>query len=88
MLFTGRMDILLPRILDRPPPGVTELAVHPGLPGIGHYKGLGNDALAHYLQSPDRQRELDGCIAAMDRETTSRFATFSEALSISAQEPA
>jgi len=78
LLFTGRMDILLPRILNQPPPGVTEIAVHPGHPGTGQYVGIGNAALTRYLKSPDRQHELDGCKAAAGYETTALFATFAD----------
>jgi hypothetical protein len=77
MLFTGRMDKLLPRIWDDPPPGITELAVHPGAPGEGSYDGLGNAELADYLQSAHRRHERDACIRILQRPTSASLTTFS-----------
>ena len=78
MLYTGHMDVLLRRIWEKPPAGITELAVHPGLPGKGTYKGIGNTALARYLQSENRLRELNGCLQLARKSTIAKLSTFAE----------
>ncbi len=64
-LYSGRLDLLLRRLLDHPPlPGVTEVMVHPGIPEESRGVELGNRDLARYVASADRRRELEACIAA------------------------
>src|SRR5262249_12590402 len=67
-LYTGRLDVVLRRILDcRPPAGATEVMVHPGIPEESAGVELRNREFERYLASEDRRRELDACIAARDR---------------------
>jgi len=64
-LYSGRLDLVLRRILDRPPlAGVTEIMVHPGIPEESLGVDLGNREFERYLASDDRRLELDACIAA------------------------
>ena len=64
-LYSGRLDLLLPRILKRPPlAGVTEVMVHPGIPEESRGVELGNRELERYVASVDRRRELEACIEA------------------------
>jgi len=66
-LYTGRVDLLLHRILDRPPTtGVTEVMVHPGVPEESRALDLGNREFERYLASTDRRRELDACMKARE----------------------
>lgn len=64
-LHTGRGDLLLHRVLATPPvAAVTEVMVHPGVPGESRHVDVRNRELERYLTSPDRRLELDACLAA------------------------
>ena len=64
-LYSGRLDLVLKGILERPPqPGVTEIMVHPGIPEESLGLELGNRELERYLALEDRRKELDACIEA------------------------
>ena len=64
-LYSGRLDLVLRGILERPPlPGVTEIMVHPGIPEESLGVALGNRELERYVASEDRRKELDACIEA------------------------
>jgi hypothetical protein len=64
-LYSGRLDLVLRSILDRPPKeGVTEIMVHPGIPEESRGLVLGNHELERYLASEDRRKELEACIEA------------------------
>ncbi len=76
--YTGRMDLVLPRLLSAPPAGATEVAVHPGFPAKGPLDGVANPALAAYLRSEDRRRELDACVAAAGAPGPARLIRFAE----------
>lgn len=65
-LFTGRLDLVLNQILEQAPPGVTEIMVHPGIPGESQGVNLGNPGLEEYLTRGDRQLELQACIDASE----------------------
>ena len=70
-LFSGRLDVVMRRILERPPAtGVTEIMVHPGVPEESRGIDLGNPDVERYLTSQDRVRELEACIEA--RQWTQR----------------
>lgn len=77
ILRTGRMYEVLPSIWRDPPSGVTEVAVHPGLPGI-EGSATGNSGLSRYLASPDRRLETEACESLDPTETPARLATFGE----------
>lgn len=77
ILFTGKMHQILERIWSAPPAGVTELAVHPGLPNSANSE-TGNTALTHYLKSADRKAELQACIELKRSPTTAEVTTFTE----------
>jgi predicted glycoside hydrolase/deacetylase ChbG (UPF0249 family) len=64
-LHTGRLDMVLPELLRRANEGVTEVMVHPGVPGANTDLALGNSELESYLMSDDRRAELDACISAL-----------------------
>ena len=59
-VYTGRLDLVLDSLLDNPPPGTTEIMVHPGIPEQSQTE-ISNPGVQDYLQSPDRTRELDAC---------------------------
>jgi len=63
-VFTGRLDMVLKDILQKPPEGVTEIMVHPGIPEESNGVYLANPGLEHYLKLEDRRRELDACLQA------------------------
>jgi len=64
-LYSGRLDLVLKRILDRPArAGITEIMVHPGIPEESRGLLLGNRELERYLALEDRRKELDACIEA------------------------
>lgn len=64
-LYTGRTDIVLPRLLRGAPlDGVTEVMTHPGLPAENGALELGNRELERYLNAADREAEMDACIEA------------------------
>jgi predicted glycoside hydrolase/deacetylase ChbG (UPF0249 family) len=64
-LYSGRLDLVLKRILiGRPPSGVTEIMVHPGLPEESRGIDLGNEELERYVALDDRRKELEACIEA------------------------
>ena len=63
-IFTGRLDLVLTKILESAPEGVTEIMVHPGIPEESLNVKLGNPGLEHYLTLEDRRRELNACIEA------------------------
>jgi predicted glycoside hydrolase/deacetylase ChbG (UPF0249 family) len=77
-LYTGRLDLLLPALLERPRAGTLEIMVHPGVPEESRDLQLGNPALERYLASEDRRRELEACIAARGRTGGWRLATFAQ----------
>lgn len=80
LLCTGRMYRVLPAIWRRPPEGITEVAIHPGLPHRGAVRaGLGNRQLSRYLASPQRRMETEVCLSLKRAETAARLATFAEA---------
>lgn len=78
LLATGRMWRVLPRIWKSPPEGVTEVAVHPGLPGVVTNCPTGNAALDRYLESPERRRGTRACERLDRGGTPARLATFGE----------
>lgn len=63
-IFTGRLDLVLTKILEMAPKGVTEIMVHPGIPEESLNVSLGNSGLEHYLTLEDRRLELNACIEA------------------------
>lgn len=63
-VHTGRLDVVLPALLNRAEPGITEVMVHPGIPEENHRLDLGNSELERYLLSPGRRAEMNACIAA------------------------
>jgi predicted glycoside hydrolase/deacetylase ChbG (UPF0249 family) len=77
LLRTGRMYQILPSIWADPPSGVTEVAVHPGLPEI-ESSATGNPALSRYLASSERRLEAEACETLDPTETPARLATFGE----------
>lgn len=63
LLLSGKMYKIMDRVLLKPPPGVTEIMVHPGLPnGNKDEDRLVTAAIRKYLQSIDRVMEFDSCI--------------------------
>jgi len=77
---TGRMYRVLPAIWRDPPEGVTEVAVHPGLPnGRAASGALRNIQLARYLASPERRKATEVCLTLKRADTSARLATFAEA---------
>ena len=76
-LYTGRLDLLLTRLIARPPSdGVTEIMVHPGIPDESRGVEFGNRELERYLLDADRSRELEACINArrlIDRASLSSY---------------
>lgn len=80
ILFTGKMHEVMTRFWDDPPPGITELAVHPGAPGVeSELAGTDNPSLEGYLRSADRAAELTACMELSGRPTAARLMTFAEA---------
>jgi predicted glycoside hydrolase/deacetylase ChbG (UPF0249 family) len=75
-IFTGRLDLVIPRILQHQASGVTEIMVHPGLPEHSSDLDLGNPGLEQYLVSEDRRLELQACIRAKDRIQGVTLSTF------------
>jgi predicted glycoside hydrolase/deacetylase ChbG (UPF0249 family) len=66
-LYAGRLDLLLSRLIARPPAeGVTEIVVHPGIPEESRDADVGNDELQRYLVDAGRGRELEACISARE----------------------
>ena len=63
-IFTGRLDLILTKILNMAPTDVTEIMVHPGIPEESLGVDLGNPGLEHYLSLEDRRQELTACIEA------------------------
>jgi predicted glycoside hydrolase/deacetylase ChbG (UPF0249 family) len=63
-VFTGRLDLVLEKILQNPPEGVTEIMVHPGVPKESEGVYLANPGLEHYLKLEDRRLELEACVQA------------------------
>jgi hypothetical protein len=59
-LYTGMTGAFLPTLLTATPEdGVTEVMVHPAMPGEDRDPSLGNRELERYVASPDRKAELD-----------------------------
>jgi predicted glycoside hydrolase/deacetylase ChbG (UPF0249 family) len=77
-MFTGRADLMLPGLLAHDDGGVTEVMLHPGVPARNGTLGAEYRGIANYLMSPDRERELDACIAARAQPTTWTLATFAQ----------
>lgn len=77
LLCTGRMYRMMPNIWKHPPGGVTEVAVHPGLPGVENSE-IGNDALSKYLESSERRRATEAIERLDPRDTPAKLATFAE----------
>jgi predicted glycoside hydrolase/deacetylase ChbG (UPF0249 family) len=76
-LYTGRTGSFLPALLSAsPPPGVTEIMVHPALPDEDRQVSLGNRELERYVTSPDRRAELDACVAARGHTGAWQLTTF------------
>ncbi len=76
-LYTGRTGSFLPMLLALPPQsGITEVMVHPGIPGEDRGLQLGNGELERYVTSPDRQAELRACIAARNHTGGWKLTTF------------
>lgn len=75
-LFTGRTGVFLPRLLRAPVEGITEVMVHPAIPGDGAGADLGNRELERYVQSQDRRAELDACIAARGQTGAWQLTTY------------
>lgn len=75
-LYTGRIDAVLPDVLQRARPGVTEVMVHPGVPEANGRLDLGNPEVERYLMSSDRRLELDACIAARSQATAWRLTNY------------
>jgi hypothetical protein len=75
-LYTGRIDTVLPDVLRRARPGVTEMMVHPGVPEANGVLDFGNREVERYLMSSDRQLELDACIAALGQATAWRLTNY------------
>jgi predicted glycoside hydrolase/deacetylase ChbG (UPF0249 family) len=63
-VFTGRLDLVLKDILKKPPEGVTEIMVHPGIPEESEDIYLANPGLEQYLKLEDRRLELNACLQA------------------------
>jgi predicted glycoside hydrolase/deacetylase ChbG (UPF0249 family) len=64
-LYTGRLDLMMKALFSkRPPPGVTEIMVHPGIPEESRGIDLGNTEIERYLVSEDRRSEMNACIEA------------------------
>ena len=81
-VFTGRLDLLLPDLLNVKNDGVTEIMVHPGIPDENLNLNLGNPGLEEYLMSEDRRLELNACIEARDIKPLAKLTTFSELATI------
>jgi hypothetical protein len=82
-LYTGRLDLILPRLLRGAPEGITEIMVHPGIPRESAGADLGNKGLEQYLVHEDRRRELDACLKArpdMSRIDLVSFTQLAEAM--------
>lgn len=77
LLRTGRMYDVLPSIWRHPPNGVTEVAVHPGLPEI-ESSATGNAGLSRYLASPERRLATEACESLDPTETPAKLATFGD----------
>ena len=75
-IFTGRLDLVLERILVDTTQGVTEIMVHPGIPEESLDLDLGNSGLEHYLTLEDRRRELNACIEARSLTQQLIFCSF------------
>ena len=73
VLYTGEMGEILDRVIEDPPTGVTEVAVHPGIPGLGQSEHIKNPKLRRYLSSPSRRRELEACLISLEGRTAGRF---------------
>jgi hypothetical protein len=79
-LYTGRVDLLLPRILDRSRhTGLTEIMVHPGVPEESRGLNLGNREFERYLASKDRGREMQACIEARAQAGNWKLTNFARA---------
>jgi len=75
-IFTGRLDLILTKILEREPEGITEIMVHPGIPEESMNVNLGNPGLEHYLTLEDRRRELNACIEARSLKKQFDFCSY------------
>jgi predicted glycoside hydrolase/deacetylase ChbG (UPF0249 family) len=75
-LYTGRIDTVLPDVLRRARPGVTEVMVHPGVPEANGVLDFGNREVERYLMSSDRRLELDVCTAARGKPTEWRLTNY------------
>lgn len=82
-LYTGRLDLILPRLVLRAPEGITEIMVHPGVPGESADADLGNKGLEQYLVHEDRHRELVACLNARfdtEQNDLTNFTQLAEAM--------
>lgn len=77
-LASGYMHLAKPSVLDAPAAGITEIMVHPGIPKHSAGVSLGNRDVEKYLVSPDRQRELDFCIASKSTANLSTLTNFTQ----------
>lgn len=77
LLRTGRMHEVMPSIWKDPPSGVTEIAVHPGLPDV-QSSATGNAELSRYLTTDERRLETEACERLHAARTPARLATFGE----------
>lgn len=75
-LYTGRMDAVLPALLRREQPGITEVMLHPGVPDANGALDLGNHPVERYLMSAERRLELDASIAARTQATSWRLTNY------------
>jgi YdjC-like protein len=80
MLYTGKMDRVLSRIWAAPPPGITELAVHPGDFGAQMLPEVADKSLQNYLRHGDRERELMACIEIKSTPTTANLVSYGDLL--------
>ncbi len=76
-LYSGRVDLILTRLLDRPPdPGISEVMVHPGDPDGREGEDLGNRELERYLALEERRLELQACVKARGRTGAWRLTSY------------
>lgn len=85
-LYTGQTGTFLPMVLSaQPHPGITELMVHPGIPGEDRGLTLGNRDVERYVTSLERQSELDACIAARGHTGAWQVTNFRTLAALAAQ---
>jgi chitin disaccharide deacetylase len=74
---SGHMHLIKQSVLaEAPAAGITEIMVHPGIPKESTDVDIGNREINRYLQSDDRRRELDFCIAARGWVDAARLTNF------------